>query len=77
MDEPSIREGYVVIHAGYMKHCRDDVKEELFGTDRTCGGCYMDRVMGCRDCLVASDEVIVPEHLVAVIKMNQVQLEED
>lgn len=77
MDEPSIREGYVVIPAWYMVHCRDEVKEELFGTARTCGGCYLDNNGVCKECLVSSDEVIVPEHLHAIIKMNQVQLEEE
>lgn len=77
MDEPSIREGYVVIPAWYMVHCRDEVKEALFGTARTCGGCYLDNNGVCKECLVGSDEVIVPKHLHAIIKMNQVQPEEE
>jgi hypothetical protein len=77
MYEPSIRKGYVVVPVIDMLYCRDYVKEELFGTARTCGGCYLDNNGVCKECLVGSDEVIVPEHLHAIIKMNQVQLEEE
>jgi hypothetical protein len=77
MYEPSIRKGYVVVPVIDMLYCRDYVKEELFGTEATCGGCYRYSPIACTECIVGSDEVIVPEHLHAIIKMNRVQLEEE
>jgi hypothetical protein len=77
MTEDKIRRGYTVVPAALMMWCHNDVKEELFGTTRTCGGCYLDSdPPQCKECLVDGDEVIVPKSIVAILKMNQVKLGE-
>lgn len=66
-----LRKGYVAIDGRLMTNCRPEVREELFGTTRICGGCYMDVNGNDCDCIVDLFDVVVPKRFVAIIKMNQ------
>lgn len=67
-----LRKGYVAVNANLMMHCDPDITRELFGDSKVCAGCYLSTDESC-DCIVSDWEVIVPEHTVAIIKMNQVK----
>ncbi len=68
-----LRKGYVAIDAKLATHCDRDIFKELFGAAHICAGCYLDHDGQSCDCIVKTYEVIVPEHTVAIIKMNQVE----
>mgnify|MGYP003338316554 FL=1 len=67
-----LRKGYIAIDATLMTACDRGITKALFGAEHICAGCYLDRDGESCDCIVNDWEVIVPEHTVAIIKMNQV-----